>query len=314
MRLTPVCLLLPLAALFASGVAEAKVLDIEEAVASSTYPGSDGVSYKPKNAVDGKVSTVWTEGADGAGMGESIKLTLKGGDQLVTGFTIWNGNWYTQDFFERHNRIKEILVEFADGTNERHQLEDGFKPQTVRLEKPTKTSSLTLKIKGKFGGSTFDDTCISEVQVFNDAPEVTVAAKSFTTSSTYPEDNDGNYEPANLQDRILDSMWCEGSKDGDGKGEWIEFDFGGSKKVSKLQINNGNSHSFAMFMKANSATSGTLTFSDGSSEKITIKPTMLSQTIAFDSRTTSKVKLTIDAVRAGKEFNDLCLSEAKFSE
>ena len=42
-----------------------------EGHASPTYPGGDGVSYEPKNVNDGKVSTVWTEGADGAGMGRA---------------------------------------------------------------------------------------------------------------------------------------------------------------------------------------------------------------------------------------------------
>jgi hypothetical protein len=308
-------LVLTTAALLATGgVAHAKTLAVEKATASSTYPGSDGVSYEAKNVNDGKVSTVWTEGADGAGMGESISIALKGGAQEVTGFTIWNGNWYTQDFFDRHNRIKEVLVEFSDGTTERHGLEDGFKPQTIRFEKPHKTEYVTLKIKGKYGGNTFDDTCISEVKLFDDAPEPAIPVAAHKASSTYPEDNDGNYEPVNMHDGILDSMWCEGSKDGDGTGEWIEFDFGGRKQISKLQLNNGNAHSFGMFMKANSATSATLTFDGGATEKITIKPSMMSQTISFPAHTTAKVKLTIDAVRKGKEFNDLCLSEANFME
>ena len=307
-------LLTALAALVVGGTAQARTLPVEKATASSTYPGGDGVSYEPKNVNDGKVSTVWTEGADGAGMGESISIALKGGAQEVTGFKIWNGNWYTQDFFDRHNRIKEVLVEFSDGTTERHQLEDGFKPQTIRFEKPHTTEYVTLKIKGKYGGNTFDDTCISEVRLFDDAPDSAVKVASHTTSSTYPEDNDGNYEPVNLHDGILDSMWCEGSADGDGAGEWIEFDFGGRKQISKLQLNNGNAHSFGMFMKANSATSATLSFDGGATESITIKPSMMSQTISFPAHTTSKVKLTIDAVRKGKEFNDLCLSEANFME
>ncbi len=297
-----------------SGAAHAAPLEISEATASSTYPGSDGVSYAAKNVTDGKVSTVWTEGADGAGMGESVTLVLKGGPAKVEGMTIWNGNWYTYDFFERHNRIKEVLVEFSDGSTERHELEDGFKPFDVRFEKPHETSQVTLKIKGKYGGNTFDDTCISEVVLWDGKPSPNVAVTGHATSSTYPPDNDGNYEPVNLHDGILDSMWCEGSKDGDGTGEWIEFDFGGSKKVSKVQLNNGNSHSFGMFMKANSATRATLTFSDGGKESIDIKPSMMSQTISFPAHTTSKVKMTFDEVRKGKEFNDLCISEANFLE
>ena len=41
---------------------------------------------------------------------------------------------------------------------------------------------------------------------------------------------------------------------------------------------------------------------------------MSPQSIAFAAKDTTKVKLTIDEVSAGKEFNDLCLSEVQFSE
>ena len=67
-------------------------------------------------------------------------------------------------------------------------------------------------------------------------------------------------------------------------------------------------------MKANSATAATLAFDGGATETIAIKPSMMSQTISFPAKTTAKVKMTITAVRKGKEFNDLCLSEVNFME
>ena len=36
------------------------------------------------------------------------------------------------------------------------------------------------------------------------------------------------------------------------------------------------------------------------------------QDIAFTPVSTSKVKITFDKVAKGKEFNDLCISEARF--
>jgi hypothetical protein len=39
---------------------------------------------------------------------------------------------------------------------------------------------------------------------------------------------------------------------------------------------------------------------------------MMDQVIEFPAKSTTKVRLTIDEVRKGKEFNDLCISEAVF--
>ncbi len=72
--------------------------------------------------------------------------------------------------------------------------------------------------------------------------------------------------------------------------------------------------SIAFWMKANRATAATLEFSDGSTERVAIKNSMMPQDITFAAHTTSKVKIKFDEVARGKEFNDLCISEAYFTE
>ena len=135
--------------------------------------------------------------------------------------------------------------------------------------------------------------------------------QNYAASSVYAADNDGNYEPVNVSDGLADSMWCEADP-GDGAGQWLEFDFGKPTAVSKLRIINGNGYSFGMNMKANAATAATLTFDGGKAQKIDLKPTALEQTVSFSSTTASKVRVTFDTIRPGKEYNDLCISEAAF--
>ena len=91
-------------------------------------------------------------------------------------------------------------------------------------------------------------TLIDEADIldgdFDDEDPDFLPVTEYAASSTYPSDNDGSYEPKNVEDGLLDSMWCEGSTDGDGVGEWIEVRFAGSQAISKVRVNNGNAFSF----------------------------------------------------------------------
>lgn len=301
--------IVPLLASLVIGTASAGNVKPAGWTASSSAPGSDGVSYDVANVNDAKQSSPWVEGDNGSGLGSWVQADL-GGEKTITGFTVWGGVWYTLEYWNRYNRPKLLHVEFSDGSSQEFPLADEFKPQTITLASPKKVSSIKFKVKAIYNGNTFNDTGISEIVLHDGAPATHVPVKAYKTSSTFPADGDGNYEPVNTSDGILDSMWCEGNKNGDGTNEWIEFDLGGPQSVSKLVLRNGNAYSFGYFMKSNRATAGTLTFSDGSTETIAIKDTVSEQTITFPARQTSKVKLTFTTVKKGSEFNDLCISEA----
>ena len=303
-------LLLPLTMLL--GNADAGEVKVSAVSASNTLQGEDGVSYAESNIKDHKQSTVWVEGdTAGSGLGDWVEVQFEG-EVALTGFRIWNGNYYSYDFWNRHNRIKEIEVIFSDGSAQKFTLQDQMVPELVEFPKPVKTSSAKLRIKGIYGGTTFNDTVISEVVFYDASDDGRYVAKGFKTSSTYPADADGSYEPTNLQDSVMDSLWCEGVQDGDGTGEWIEFDLGGAKPISKLHLVNGNAYNIMYFMKANRATELKLDFSDGSSQTVTVKGSPSPQTIDLSPVTASKVKVSFTAVQTGKEFNDLCMAEMQF--
>lgn len=294
------------------GDAHARALPIQAVTASSELGEYEGVSYAVKNLIDKKASTVWVEGEEGSGLGASITVDL-GSEQSITQVKLWNGNWYTADFWQRHNRAKEVELEFSDGSKQTFTLKDEMAAEVIRLPAAVRTSSVKIKVKSIYRGNTFNDTCISEVQVSDDSPELTVVPVAAKASTVYAADADGNYEPANTWDSLLDTMWCEADA-GDGVGQWIEFDLGGSRSVSKVGLRNGNAYSLGMNMKANRAKVVTLSFSDGSSTRLEVKPSMSDASYTFPAKTTSSVRITVDEVVRGTEYNDLCVSEVSFSK
>ena len=301
-----ICLLATLPA-----VASAGPVEVASASASSSYPPDGSVTYDPKNVADGKAGTAWVEGATGAGMGESVTLDF-GGEREVAMVRIWGGMWYSADSWNRSNRPKQIELVFADDSKHMVDLDDKQSITEVKLPSPKKTSSLTLRLKGAYNGSTFPDTALSEVQVF-DTSAGGPTVRSATASSTAPPDGD-SYEPMMAADGLVDTMWCEGNKASDGTGEWLELTLSGSSTVSKLHLLNGIGSSMTMWFKGNRATKATLAFDDGSTETVAVKNTFKTQEIAFAPRKTGKVKITFDEVSKGKEYNDLCISEAYLSQ
>jgi len=295
-------------------LAHAGVVDVATVSASRTLPDDEGVSYAETNTTDHKQSTVWVEGdTTGSGLGDWIEFDF-GGDVELTSFRIWNGNFYSYDFWNRHNRIKEIELTFSDGSKQMITLADEMAPELVTLEKPVKTSSVKMKIKGIYRGTTFNDTVISEIVFYDKRDDGRVPVKGYNASSVYPADADGNYDPKNLGDGAVDSLWCEGVEDGDGTGEWVELKFSGTQQISKLELVNGNAYNIMYFMKGNRATEMKLAFSDGSTQTVAVKGSPSKQTIPLTPVSTSGVKMTFTAVQTGKEFNDLCIAEAVFVE
>jgi hypothetical protein len=306
-----------LAALALSTPVDAAPIKPVSASASSTLPGEPGVSYAAANAMDRKQSTVWVEGdTAGNGLGTTLEFDL-GGTYTVTELHVWNGNWYTFDFWNRHNRVKELIITFSDGSKETHVLKDEMVMQVLKLKKPVSTSSVTLKINQVYRGTTFPDTVISEVVIYDDQPSNVVTPVAFRDSSHLEADADGSYEASNVGDLVLDSMWCEAAS-GNGLGEWIEIDFGKPVQITKMSLVNGNAYGLSYWMKSNRVTGLELSFSNGSTQTVTVKNVMLPQLIALEPVTTTKVKLKVTGVHPGKDaatdeaYDCVCISEAAF--
>ena len=286
-------------------------VEVAEATASSSFPPEEGASYDPKKVLDGKIATSWVEGEDGSGLGSWVELKLAA-EANVQAVHVWPGMWYSREFWERANRPSELEISVG-GTKKSCEIPDEMKVVVCEIG-GVKASSIKLKVKATNSGTTWLDTAISEVQVF-DATEDGKAPISTTDQSSMLEaDADGSYDARNVTDGILDTMWCEGNKEGDGKGEWIRLFFDKPREVSNVTLVNGIGGSIKYWMLGNRATKATLTFEDDSTQKIEIKNSARPQTISFEPKTTRSVKIAFDEVYKGKEYNDLCISEAYFGK
>jgi len=278
--------------------------------ASSTHAEENAIAYDATRTTDGKLGTAWVEGKDGSGLGEWLELDL-GSEKEIDEIRVWGGLWFSQDMWTRANRPRQIEIEFSDGTTATMNLADAMEPGRLALPAPKQTSKVRLRISQVYAGTTWLDTAISEVQVYDSEPSATAPVRTARASTVMSDDGDGSYAPANLSDGITDSMWCEGAAE-DGAGEWVELQFSGAQRVSKVTLVNGMGSGLPLWMKANRAARATLQFSDGSTQDVALKNTMLPQEVAFDPRTTTSVKMTFTEVVRGKEYNDLCISEARF--
>lgn len=136
--------------------------------ASSTLQPSGSITYFPKNVMDGKPETSWTEGATGHGVGEWIKLE-SGQDQVVTGINIMAGYAKNDQIYQQNNRIKTLKVECSDGTSKVFTLEDladYTAYQDLKFDSPVQTKSIKLTIIDVYPGSKYEDTCISEISLY----------------------------------------------------------------------------------------------------------------------------------------------------
>lgn len=291
-------------------VAQAGTVEISKVSASSTYPPQAGAFYSANMVKDSKLGTSWVEGSPGAGLGQSITLELAESAE-VKEVHVWAGMWYSSEFWSRANRPREVEIKTADGSKTLCQMEDAQSVQVCVLDAPTKTNTLTLTLKGSYSGTTWMDTGISEVVVHDTGGPTYFKATGSSASSELADDGDGPYTAARATDGMVDSMWCEGNKEGDGTGEWLQIDLGAGKKLTALEVVNGIGGSMTVWKKGNRAGKATLTFSDGSTKSITLDDTHKVQTIPLGGKQTSSVKLTIDSVNKGSEYNDLCISELR---
>ncbi|MFT5454044.1 MAG: hypothetical protein ACI9K2_000520 [Myxococcota bacterium] len=304
-------LLIALAAtgLLASSAAHAKRLKITGVTASSEYD-EDGTQYPARNVKDGKGTTAWYEGDQGNGLGAWVEVDL-GGEHDVRRIVVYGGDWKSEQDWKRANRPKELELKFSDDTTETWTLDDSYAAQSYAPSGGRKTSTIRFRLKSIHPGSAFPDTGISEIQVFDETPEAYVEVKAATASSEFAPDGN-SYYATNTTDGLKDSYWCEGEKESDGVGQWLMYDFGGSKTVKTLEILNGMGTSFDLHKKGNVATKATLQFSDGSTKAVALKAFAMPQKVDLGSVTTSSVKITFDELRKGTEFDDLCVSEVYF--
>ncbi len=134
--------------------------------ASSTLPDDGGVNYVARNLYDGNLSTAWSEGVFGPGVEEWITVSF---DELIPeAIKIYNGYQKSETLYYSNCRICDAEIQFSNGKKYAITLmEDYGTGQVVYFPDLGEANSFKLTIKTIYEGSQWDDTNISEIEIFN---------------------------------------------------------------------------------------------------------------------------------------------------
>ena len=140
-------------------------LNIVDEDSTSILTDSFKKDYGPYKVLDGDKTTVWAEGVDGPGYGESITLYFDS-VHTVKQLKIVNGLINSYDGYYKNNRVASIKIIFSDGSSQiAHLSDDNTGYQTIDLGRSVDTDYITLTIDSVYSGYKYDDTCIAEVVV-----------------------------------------------------------------------------------------------------------------------------------------------------
>jgi len=142
-----------------------------------SYLGQDSfeviANYHHYYVIDGDEKTAWVEGVPGDGVGQRLCLYFENFNvQKYLYFRIKNGYQKSPALFAQNNRVKEIRItiakDYMDRYRQIHMLEDKQGWQEVKIEGPFDFNKITIEILSVYKGEKYDDTCISEIEVYID--------------------------------------------------------------------------------------------------------------------------------------------------
>jgi len=146
------------------------------ASASSVLPSDRWGTYHAWSAIDGLLSTPWSEGADGPGIGEWIMLTFPGAVEVQSiGVSVGydrdpNDVLRSPEVFEANNRLERATLVFSNGEQVPVDFTDTRGVQVVPLVRAPgpniETDFVKLVIEEVYAGSRYDDTCLAEIEVW----------------------------------------------------------------------------------------------------------------------------------------------------
>lgn len=112
---------------------------------------------------------------EGNGINEQITVWIgeSGGDytaRALDKIAILNGYNKSEETFYNNNRVKKIKIEYINYDDKKliveKELEDINTVQYIELDKPTVTYKMILTILEVYEGDKYDDTCISDIEVY----------------------------------------------------------------------------------------------------------------------------------------------------
>ena len=151
---------------------ELKELLPYSSVSASSVLQQEGYNYDPSNINDGNLSTAWVEGVQGDGTGEKLELGISPGT-VITDMTIWPGYYKSAETYEKNAVPTYIRISSGgktadfDMSADNLVYEDNSSGYSFSFPDHFVSNGLvTVSILGVRPGTTYADTCISELHLY----------------------------------------------------------------------------------------------------------------------------------------------------
>lgn len=135
-------------------------------VYASSHLIQKSMNYKVENVIDDNPPTAWIEGVSDDGIGQFIQFSSNNTFR-VDKIDIINGFSKNQKTYMKNNRVKKVIIEFSDKSQQVYELEDNnMEYQTIDIG-GINTNSVKVIIQEVYtNGRVYKDTCISEISVY----------------------------------------------------------------------------------------------------------------------------------------------------
>ncbi|MCD8150709.1 MAG: Ig-like domain-containing protein [Clostridiales bacterium] len=148
----------------------AESVKLENITASATSQLDDwnDKTYGPANLFDDDLSTAYVEGVDGVGVGEGLTISLKE-DYYLDKIVWYPGYQASSDLLGKNGYPTELTFSFPDGTTVVSKVTGNINPGTgvaVSIPEGVTTNVIYVTIDAAVEGSKYDDTCISEMEIY----------------------------------------------------------------------------------------------------------------------------------------------------
>lgn len=143
------------------------------ASASSQLSDQYGKNYSPANLFDGDISTAYVEGVTGVGTGETITIVLDG-EYYIDRISWYPGYQASADLLAKNGYPTRLTFSLADGTavdSECVSVTGVGTCVAVRINADEPTDRITVVIADAVSGNKYDDTCISEIEIYGRAAD-----------------------------------------------------------------------------------------------------------------------------------------------
>lgn len=134
-------------------------------ITSSSELSADGLDYSAHNLIDHSLEDAWIEGADDAGVGQSVYLHFEK-SHIISGIKINAGYQRSADAYNSTSRPRSLLIEFSSGKSTKIELDDTMTTQSITFDKPAIAKVIKITIESVYEGREFSNTAISEISLF----------------------------------------------------------------------------------------------------------------------------------------------------